>query len=199
MVSPEHGARGRLLTAAAPRFRRFGFRGTSVEDITTAAGTGKGSLYLHYNSKQALYLEVVRLEVEAFVSAATDAMDGADSAPGKLRVLVGSAVTHYGNDDLLSAPLLDDRVLLDADAAALARQLQRARITQLIATTLGDGQRDGTVRADLNPETTAAVLFEIGWAIVRSHLTGELALPLAEALTTLNDLLGKGTTNRSDH
>lgn len=199
MTSVGMHAKDRLLDAATRRFRRFGFRGTSVETITSAAGTGKGSLYLHYGSKQELYLDVVRREVEAFVTAATESMRHADGAPGQLRALVAEAIAHYERDDLLSASLLDDRVLLDPKAAVLARRLQRERITEVIEAALADGQRDGTVRADLNCAASASVLFEAGWALVRAHLTGELGLPLADALATLNDLVGKGTTTRSDH
>ena len=49
----------RLIAAAATTFHRFGYRRTTVEDITKAAGIGKGSLYLHFTSKKQAYLAVV--------------------------------------------------------------------------------------------------------------------------------------------
>ena len=186
-------AKERLLDAAAQRFRRFGTRHTSIESITTAAGTGKGSLYLHYPSKEELYLATVRHAVDGFLEAATTAMQPTQPAPTRLRSLVEVAIAHYERDDLLAAPFLDDRELLDDRAATLARQLQRERVTDLIRTTLIDGQRSGTIRAGLDPAVAAAVLFEIGWAIVRSHLTRELTVPLGDALRTLNDIVGHGT------
>jgi AcrR family transcriptional regulator len=189
--------RDRLADAAAHRFRRFGLRRTSVESITAAAGTGKGSLYLHFASKEALYLEVVRREVEEFLASASEAMAQAGDAPSRLRALVEVAIARYEGDDLLAAPLLDDRELLDPGAAALARRLQRERITGLIESTIVDGQRQGTIRSGLAPAPAAAVLFEIGWAVVRGHLTGELPLPLADALRTLNDIVGNGTVSRA--
>lgn len=186
--------RERLLDAASVRFRRFGVRRTSVESITAAAGTGKGSLYLHFPSKEALYLDVVGRAVEVFLDAATEAMAGTAAAPQRLRALVEVAIEHYEREDLLSAPLLDDGDLLAPAVAALARRLQRERITALIEATLVAGQREGTIRAELSPAAAAAVLFEVGWAVVRSHLSGELPLPLAEALRSLNDIVGHGTT-----
>lgn len=189
-------AKERLLDAAAQRFRRFGTRHTSIESITTAAGTGKGSLYLHYPSKEELYLATVRHAVDGFLEAASTAMQPDQPAPTRLRSLVEIAIAHYERDDLLAAPFLDDRDLLDDRAATLARQLQRERVTDLIRTTLIDGQRAGTIRAGLDPAAAAAVLFEIGWAIVRSHLTRELPVPLGDALHTLNDIVGHGTATR---
>ena len=190
-------AKERLLDAAAQRFRRFGTRHTSIESITTAAGTGKGSLYLHYPSKEELYLATVRHAVDGFLEAATTAMQPTQPAPTRLRSLVEIAIAHYERDDLLAAPFLDDRDLLDDRAATLARQLQRDRVTDLIRTTLIDGQRAGTIRAGLDPAVADAVLFEIGWAIVRSHLTRELPIPLGDALHTLNDIVGHGTATRN--
>ena len=141
-------ARERLLDAATQRFRRFGTRHTSVESITTAAGTGKGSLYLHYQSKEELYLATVRHAVDGFLEAAATAMHPDQPAPSRLRSLVEVAIAHYERDGLLAAPFLDDRELLDDRAATLARQLQRERVTDLIRTTLIDGQRAGTIRRD---------------------------------------------------
>jgi AcrR family transcriptional regulator len=186
-----------LADAAAQRFRRFGLRHTSVESITAAAGTGKGSLYLHYSSKEALYLEVIRRVVEEFVAAARVAMAEANGAPSRLRALVEVAIVHYERDDLMAAPLRDDRDLLGPEVAGLARQLQREQVIGLIEATLIQGQQEGTIRSELVPAPAAAVLFEIGWAVVRSHLSGELSLPLADALQTLNDIVGNGTIERS--
>ncbi len=194
MTSPnEVETRQRILVAASQRFRRLGVRHASVESITAAAGTGKGSLYLHYASKEELYLDTVRMAVEGFLEAAEASMAMIDSAPLRLRELVELAAIHYDQDDLLAAPLRDDRDLVGAEAAALARALQRNRISELIEQTLALGQAEGTIRLDLDTAMAAAVLFEIGWALVRSHLAGDLPLPLADALATLNTIVGHGT------
>ena len=46
--------RDRLLDAGVAMFRKSGFNGCSVQDITDAAGVPKGSFYNHFNSKEAL-------------------------------------------------------------------------------------------------------------------------------------------------
>lgn len=120
-------------------------------------------------------------------------MTGVDRVPLRLRALVEVAIEHYERDDLLSAPLLDDRDLLTPDAAELARLLQRERVVELIRRTLAEGQRSGSIRVDLDLSAASVVLFESGWAIVRSNLTGELGMPLAVALSTLNSIVGHGT------
>ncbi|AFE10776.1 TetR family transcriptional regulator [Corallococcus coralloides DSM 2259] len=44
-----------IMGAAGEVFARFGFKKASVEDIARRAGVGKGSIYLHFESKEALF------------------------------------------------------------------------------------------------------------------------------------------------
>lgn len=193
MANVEISPRQQLLEAAEARFRRFGFRHSSVEAITRAAGTGKGSLYLHYRSKEELYLDVVARAVDNFVDEATSRMRSSDIAPARLSTLVQAAIDHYGQDDLLRASLIGDDDLVNRPLAEHAGNLQRARITELIEQTLRDGQAEGTIRPDLDPAPAAIILFETGWAIVHRHIEGRLQLPLPQALATLNEIIGRGT------
>ena len=196
-MTTSHTTRERVLEVASTRFRRLGFRHTSVEAITSAAGIAKGSLYLHYPSKQDLYLAAVERAVEDFLATATERMPATEPAPVRLRGLVLAAIESYGADDLLGAPMVDNGELLTPTAAKLARELQRARVMALISETITDGQAEGTIRAELDPDATAKVLFEIGWRVVRGHLQNELSLPLADALTTLNAIVGLGIQVRT--
>ena len=47
-------------------------------------------------------------------------------------------------------------------------------------------------------DAAASVLFEIGWAVVRSALEGDSQIPLDRALTTLNQIVGLGLLPRHD-
>ncbi|MBF5043067.1 TetR/AcrR family transcriptional regulator [Aggregicoccus sp. 17bor-14] len=63
-------AREALMRAARAEFVRQGIRGARIEDITAACGLSKGAFYLHFESKEALFGEVVqgltaRLEQES--------------------------------------------------------------------------------------------------------------------------------------
>ena len=84
----------------------------------------------------------------------------------------------------------------DLIVARLADDAQRERITLLIEQTIETGQDEGTVRPELDAGASAIVLYEIGWAIVRRHLERRLPLPLDEALSTLNAIVGRSTMQR---
>jgi AcrR family transcriptional regulator len=51
--------RGRLLDNGHKAFSAYGLRKTNVEDLTRAIGISKGAFYLFYDSKEALFMEVL--------------------------------------------------------------------------------------------------------------------------------------------
>ncbi len=53
-------ARDALIAAARAEFVRKGIRGARIEDITAACGLSKGAFYLHFESKEALFGELVQ-------------------------------------------------------------------------------------------------------------------------------------------
>ena len=56
--------RARLLEQGRRAFSSYGLRKTSVEDLTRASGVSKGAFYRFYDSKEALFMEVIE-EAEA--------------------------------------------------------------------------------------------------------------------------------------
>jgi AcrR family transcriptional regulator len=45
-----------ILNAAVGVFGKFGFKKTSVDDLAAAAGISKQGLYLHFSSKEEVFL-----------------------------------------------------------------------------------------------------------------------------------------------
>jgi len=55
--------RRRLLQAAERVFRRRGFAGSSVEEIVETAGFSRGAFYSNFDSKEALFIELLHARV----------------------------------------------------------------------------------------------------------------------------------------
>ncbi len=187
--------RERLLDAAEEKFRRHGYKRTTIDDITATAGTGKGSLYLHFESKQEIYLAVVRRTLERFVARAAKVLQSSAPVPQRMQHLIRLTVDHYGRDELLHASLFGSD-LVEGEVSRMAATVQRERMIALLEQTLVAGQRERAVRTNIDPAAAAAILFEIGWAIVRAELEDEAALPLDRALMTLNEIIGLGLLPR---
>lgn len=189
--------RDRLLLAAEARFRRFGYKRTTIDDVATEAGTGKGSVYLHFESKQDIYMAVVERSLDRFIDSAETVVARPGTAPERLRGLVELTAEHYGHDELLHSSLFGGTDLVEGDVARMAAERQRQRIRVVLEDMLTVGKSEGTVRADIDPAPVAAVLFEIGWAIVRSGLTASDTTQLESWLDILNDIVGLGLLPRS--
>jgi len=56
--------RERLLAAAEQVFARHGYGGASIDLITSEAGYSKGAIYSNFESKEAVFLELLRLYME---------------------------------------------------------------------------------------------------------------------------------------
>jgi AcrR family transcriptional regulator len=72
---------GRILDAAAKLLVRWGYRKTTVDDVAREANVGKGTIYLHWKDKNALFLAAVlraqqQVGVEAMRRIAADPEGG---------------------------------------------------------------------------------------------------------------------------
>ena len=55
-----------LIEKGQEYFERFGLKKTSVEELAQAAGISKGAFYLFFESKEALFMDVIELAEENF-------------------------------------------------------------------------------------------------------------------------------------
>ncbi|MFD5102917.1 ScbR family autoregulator-binding transcription factor [Streptomyces albidochromogenes] len=69
----------RIVTAAAEQFVQHGYAGTSLDDITRAAGVSKGAFYFHFASKGQVATAVVEHSQSLFEDAITEPCTPADS------------------------------------------------------------------------------------------------------------------------
>jgi AcrR family transcriptional regulator len=58
-----------ILAAALDEFSARGFATTRIDDVARRAGVGKGTIYLHFRDKEALFQELVRTMLVPLVSA----------------------------------------------------------------------------------------------------------------------------------
>jgi TetR/AcrR family transcriptional repressor of nem operon len=120
--SPEHKqrTRGKILAAAAARFRKAGYRASGVDGIMRAVGLTQGGFYAHFASKQALLGETLAV---AFAELRSGLLAGLESASGP--ELVREVVRRY-----LSRSHRDDKAggcPLPVLAAEISREGQPPR------------------------------------------------------------------------
>lgn len=86
--------RAELVEVAARLFSQRGYHGTSMQDLGSALGIQRGSLYAHIGSKEELLFDVVTDGAERFLARGHEAISRGGSARDRLRAfLVGHVET----------------------------------------------------------------------------------------------------------
>lgn len=112
--------RGELVAAGRELFERFGFERARVKDVTEAVGIGTSTFYAFYDSKEALYVEVLRAEREDLEAAIGEAVARADTPREEVRVLLKTTLREVRSNPLISSLIVDGelRALQDRMADA---------------------------------------------------------------------------------
>ncbi len=110
-----------ILSAAKQVFAEEGYHATTIADIAAAAGLSYGSIYWYYESKEALFHELMSAEAASLRQHLADAVAAAShtgdpAAP--LRAAVGATIGFYDADRALVK-------LLFRDAFALGHSFER--------------------------------------------------------------------------
>ena len=179
-LAPGKGARTRqtLLDQAIAHFAAVGRRGASVATIARAAGITPSAAYVYFPSKQALY--------EAAVDADTAGLL-ADALP---ELMAGHFDGNFGRVlgrllRSLPAHPLAHRILSGLEGAGPERLKvlpAEMRLHAGLTRALRQGQADGTVRDDIDPEIFAAGIEAIVIALIIAVLqTGGEVQPAESA------------------
>jgi len=106
----------RILDAAAVLLEQHGYRRVSIEDVAARAGVGKGTVYLHWATREALFWAVLQREAMRLLDdlAARVDRDAGLALPHRLMPALFTEVQHR---PLVRALLLSDAEVLGALAA----------------------------------------------------------------------------------
>lgn len=182
---PDAAKRAQILAAARTEFLAQGFKGASMERIAHAAGIAKGTVYLYFDSKEAVFHAVL----EGFFGWILEKARAAAQEPGPIeRRLARVLEAKFGGVHQFASTSPYGKELLDSSYAvssALLLEVETAFV-QLLAALL-----------DVTEET--------GWMVFRAargtDFTFGPALTSAQLrarLEALSAVLVKGLSPRSD-
>ncbi|MFS8639383.1 MAG: TetR/AcrR family transcriptional regulator [Symbiobacteriaceae bacterium] len=165
----------RILAAAASLVERYGYSKTTLDDVAREAGVAKGTLYLHWHSREELFGAVLRREQILLSRSFLDRMR-AEKEPLTVRALFKHAALC-----LLQRPLV--RAVFTRDVEMVGHLLlreQRAHPEQkeLFHVLLEFLGRHNLVRRDLTPQAQAFLVSAIflGFFVTASWLPEQASL-----------------------
>ena len=150
----------RILDAASTLILRYGCHKTTIDDIAREAGVGKGTLYLHWKTREALFAALILREKVAMAEDIKQRL-ACDPAGATLRGLLKHAALALMQRPLLKAVLLRDTEVF---GKLVQREQSSALSAEVLAgfTTYFQGLREqGLVRTDLSLQAQAALFSSI--------------------------------------
>lgn len=148
--------RSAILRAATRSFSERDFDSTTVEDICAAAGVGRSTFYLYFDSKESLLIELARATARG-VSSEVDAWVDAGSVHHALRVFIDGLVRRMEATPKPLAALVMRRV---AAANVTSRPVpgEPVLFDDILAGIVRDGQQRGEIRTDVDAREVGEAL-----------------------------------------
>jgi len=111
--------RERLLKVGRECFTRYGLKKTTIEDVVHPVGIAKSSFYLFFESKEALYVELMMSELPAMVQRLVDVSFGATDDTREALILLLRAILHEIETNEFARIIFDDLDQLEQLSAAI--------------------------------------------------------------------------------
>lgn len=179
-----------ILNAAGEVFARFGFKKASMEDIARRAGVGKGSLYLHFESKEELFEVCVRQATGQGLAELDAAVRRASTPEAKLRAYLQGKLQQGSRTVDGQRIQLETLFELGTQAVRFMPEIQEKEAA-LVARILIEGNAQG-VFAVPDPQLVATGLVETVTSITIKLMTQDSKVPLGTAMEAYFDIFIRG-------
>jgi TetR/AcrR family fatty acid metabolism transcriptional regulator len=192
------GKRERILEAAVRVFARKGYFAARVSDVARRAGVADGTIYLYFRSKEDLLVSLFDEVMRKHLDEARAELARVEGAPAKLRRIAEHHLQVFGgNRDLAVVFQVELRQSTKFMERFTASWLQD--YFALVGAVIDEGQRDGSIRADVSRKLVTKAFFGAldemvtSWILSgRDYDLPQLARPVADLFLT-----GIAATKRS--
>lgn len=176
-ISRRHERAMRILDAAATLILRWGFQKTTLDDVSREAGVAKGTMYLHWKTREDLLAALLMREKLELVKDLRQRIL-ADPSGATLRGILKHSALALMKRPILKAVLLQDMDVLgklahrEQSAAMVAKLVGFKMYLELL-------RECGLVRADLSLEAQIYIFSAVfmGFFLVAPMMPEEYAFP----------------------
>ena len=173
-IAPKEAVKDAILDATDRLLARYGYRKMTVEDIAAEAGIGKGSIYLHFSSKEEVVLSHIDRIVDRLRERLKEIAHSDATAAERLRLMLLTRVLFRFDSIQHYTQSLND-LLAALRPGLLARRAQYFEAeAQIFAEVLTAGREAGEFSFDDEHATAHALLQATNGLLPYSLSTTEL-------------------------
>jgi TetR/AcrR family transcriptional repressor of nem operon len=172
-------AREKIVAAAADRFHAVGYHACGVQEIVDAAGVPKGSFYNYFKAKELLAVEVLGIY---WKSVAIDMLSDKSIAPvERIRGHFEHIASLYAGYGYGRGCLIGKFV---QEISGLTPRIRHDVVTEvvrwgdLLASTIREGQADGSIAAEIDADQIARFLISSWGGAASSMKIAQSRAPL---------------------
>ena len=158
MTDNQAAGRQCILEQAQQLFFAHGYHGVSIRDIVQACGLSNAALYYHFESKQNLYVELIRGFVASVVQPVQEAGAGNGSSRERLTRMVLAFSQFISESQSELHMLLRDLMECEGEEIQQLIPAVTGQILAPFAAVLEDGIAAGEIRAVDVPRTSLLLL-----------------------------------------
>jgi AcrR family transcriptional regulator len=186
-----------ILAAAHAVFARKGFQRATISDVAKAAGVAKGTVYLYYPSKRAVYWAAFRRDLLALRDHVRAAVDEAAGVHDKVASFVETKIAYFEEHRDFMGIYFSEFGLAAAGQGELQKHfddLYREQI-DLLAGVFSDAAARGEIR-EFPPRPLAAAIFDLTRGVIRGRMLGHSQAAAVDDAAMVVDLIWRGITLR---
>jgi AcrR family transcriptional regulator len=150
--------RSRILEEAARLFAEKGYAATAMREVAEATGCTKPALYYHFDSKGALFLEVIRDETQRIASLLTEQLERAETVRERMRRAMRAYFQHARDNPIGLRLLVRAELHREKDQPDFDFHSSRQMYTDMVVKLLAEGVRAGEIRDDIDLRDAMLVL-----------------------------------------
>ena len=198
-IAPKSAVKDAILDATDRLLARFGYRKMTVDDIAAEAGIGKGTIYLHFSSKEEVVLSHIDRIVERLQERLKDIANSDATVAERLRLMLMTRVLFRFDSIQHYTQSLND-LLAVLRPGLLARRAQYFEAeAQIFAQVLTAGRAAGEFSFDDEHATAHAMLQATNGLLPYSLSTTELGAreDVEKRTADVADLMLRGVLSRN--
>jgi TetR/AcrR family fatty acid metabolism transcriptional regulator len=183
--------RERILRAAIDVFAQNGYFNAKVSDIAKAAGVADGTIYLYFDGKEDLLVNIFREHTRNYLQSLERELAHVKRAEDRIRIAIRHHLETLGRDRAL-AIVAQVELRHSLKFMSLLSQQEVADYLGLLRKMVEHGQSEGSFRRNLNPQLAAKAIFGVLDEMVTSWMLSEKETNLADNAEQVADLLLTG-------